>query len=57
MGVMPTKFGIAVGNFPPEMLQGSALINIFSDGSVLLYIGGIEMGQGLHTKCIQVAAT
>ena len=34
--------------------QGSALVHIYSDGSVLLSHGGVEMGQGIHTKMIQV---
>ena len=37
------------------MLQAGALVHIYTDGSVLLAHGGTEMGQGLHTKMIQVA--
>lgn len=52
--MVPTKFGIA---FTALFLnQAGALIHIYSDGSVLLSHGGTEMGQGLHTKMIQVAA-
>jgi len=34
--------------------QGAALVHIYLDGSVLVSHGGVESGQGLHTKMIQV---
>lgn len=36
--------------------QAAALVQIYLDGSVAVSIGGVEMGQGLYTKCHQVAA-
>ena len=36
--------------------QAGALVHIYTDGSVLVSHGGVEMGQGLHTKIIQVAS-
>lgn len=54
LAVVPTKFGIA---FTAVFLnQAGALVHIYTDGSVLLAHGGTEMGQGLHTKMVQVCS-
>ncbi len=55
IGVSPVKFGISF-NFT-AFNQAGALVHVYKDGSVLINHGGTEMGQGLHTKMIQVAAT
>ncbi|XP_016074407.1 PREDICTED: xanthine dehydrogenase/oxidase [Miniopterus natalensis] len=52
--IIPTKFGISF--LVPFLNQGGALIHVYTDGSVLLTHGGTEMGQGLHTKMVQVAS-
>ncbi|KAA0711294.1 Xanthine dehydrogenase/oxidase [Triplophysa tibetana] len=54
LSIIPTKFGIS---FTAVFLnQAGALVHVYTDGSVLLTHGGTEMGQGLHTKMIQVAS-
>ena len=54
IALVPTKFGIS---FTALFLnQAGALVHIYHDGSVLVAHGGIEMGQGLHTKMTMVAA-
>ncbi len=54
LALTPVKFGIS---FTTSFLnQAGALVNIYKDGSVLVNHGGIEMGQGLHTKIKQIAA-
>lgn len=47
-------FGVA---FTETFLnQSGAFVIVYLDGSVLVSHGGVEMGQGLHTKMIQVAS-
>lgn len=36
--------------------HGEALVHIYSDGSVYVAHGGVELGQGLHTKVTQIAS-
>uniref|UniRef100_A0A670I403 FAD-binding PCMH-type domain-containing protein n=1 Tax=Podarcis muralis TaxID=64176 RepID=A0A670I403_PODMU len=36
--------------------QAIALVHIYLDGSVLVSHGGVEMGQGIYTKMLQVAS-
>ena len=55
LAITPVKFGIS---FNKTMFnQAGALVLVYDDGSVLINHGGTEMGQGLHTKMLQVAAT
>ncbi|XP_076463872.1 xanthine dehydrogenase/oxidase-like isoform X2 [Babylonia areolata] len=54
LAIIPTKFGLSFNKL--DMNQGGALVHIYTDGSVLISHGGVEMGQGLHTKVIQVAS-
>jgi xanthine dehydrogenase large subunit len=55
LGMTPVKFGISFNL--TSFNQAGALVHVYKDGSVLINHGGAEMGQGLHTKMIQVAAT
>jgi len=54
LAITPVKFGISFNK--TEYNQAGALVLIYLDGSIQLNHGGTEMGQGLHTKMIQVAA-
>ncbi|ALD64985.1 xanthine dehydrogenase [Arthrobacter sp. LS16] len=55
LAITPVKFGISF-NFT-AFNQAGALVLVYKDGSVLVTHGGTEMGQGVHTKVLQVAAT
>lgn len=54
IAITPLKFGVSFNK--TFLNQAGALINIYSDGSIRLSHGGIEMGQGLYTKVAQVVA-
>ncbi len=54
LAITPVKFGISFNK--TEYNQAGALVHIYADGSVQLNHGGTEMGQGLHSKMIEVAA-
>jgi xanthine dehydrogenase large subunit len=54
LAITPVKFGIS---FTTSFYnQAGALVLIYKDGSVQVNHGGTEMGQGLHTKILQIAA-
>ncbi|MDQ0092323.1 xanthine dehydrogenase molybdopterin binding subunit [Paeniglutamicibacter psychrophenolicus] len=55
LALTPVKFGISFNL--TAFNQAGALVLVYKDGSVLVNHGGTEMGQGLHTKMLQVAAT
>ena len=55
LAMTPVKFGISFNR--TAFNQAGALVHVYKDGSVLINHGGTEMGQGLHTKMRQVAAS
>jgi len=55
MALMPICFGISFTK--TLMNQARALVHVYTDGSVGVSTAGVEMGQGLNTKILQVAAS
>ena len=51
---MPVCFGISFTN--TMMNQARALIHVYSDGTVGVSTGAVEMGQSVNTKMVQVVA-
>ena len=54
MAVMPICFGISFTKI--TLNQARSLVHVYLDGSVGVSTGAIEMGQGVNTKMLQVAA-
>lgn len=54
IALVPVKFGISFTT--KHLNQASALVNIYTDGTVQVSTGGTEMGQGLNTKIQQIVA-
>jgi xanthine dehydrogenase large subunit len=51
---MPVCFGISFTN--TMMNQASALVHIYTDGSVSISTAAVEMGQGVNEKMINIAS-
>jgi xanthine dehydrogenase large subunit len=54
IALMPICFGISFTNTP--MNNARALVHVYGDGSIGVSTGAVEMGQGVNTKLLQIAA-
>ncbi|NND51935.1 MAG: molybdopterin-dependent oxidoreductase [Flavobacteriaceae bacterium] len=54
LSMMPVCFGISFTNTP--MNHARALVHIYQDGSIGISTAAVEMGQGVNTKLLQIAA-
>lgn len=54
MAMMPVCFGISFTK--TFMNQARSLVHVYTDGSVGISTAAVEMGQGVNTKILQVAA-
>ncbi|MEH6535110.1 MAG: molybdopterin cofactor-binding domain-containing protein [Psychroserpens sp.] len=54
LALMPITFGISFTNTP--MNHARALVHIYLDGSIGISTAAVEMGQGVNTKMMQIAA-
>ena len=54
MALMPICFGISFTK--TTLNQARSLVHVYNDGSIGISTGAVEMGQGVNTKILQVAA-
>lgn len=54
VAVQPICFGISFTK--TLMNQARSLVHVYTDGSVAVSTGAVEMGQGVNTKILQVAS-
>jgi xanthine dehydrogenase large subunit len=54
MALMPICFGISFTK--TLMNQARSLVHVYTDGTIGISTGAVEMGQGVNTKILQVAA-
>lgn len=54
LACMPVCFGISFTK--TLMNQARSLVHVYTDGSVGITTGAVEMGQGVNTKILQIAA-
>jgi xanthine dehydrogenase large subunit len=55
LSLMPICFGVSFTN--KALNQAGALVHIFTDGTVQVSTGAVEMGQGVAAKIARIAAT
>ncbi len=55
IAIQPVCFGISFTKTP--MNQARSLVHVYTDGSVAVSTGAVEMGQGVNTKIAQVASS
>lgn len=55
IALMPVCFGISFTK--TLMNQARSLVHVYSDGSINISTGAVEMGQGVNTKILHVAAS
>ncbi len=53
LAFMPICFGISFTK--TVMNQARSLVHVYTDGSILISTGAVEMGQGVNTKILQAA--
>jgi xanthine dehydrogenase large subunit len=54
VAAMPVCFGISFTN--TMLNQAGALVHVYTDGSIAVSTGAIEMGQGVNAKILTIAA-
>jgi xanthine dehydrogenase/oxidase len=55
ISMIPIKYGISY-TYTPSNESGADILVYANDGTVLVKHGGMEMGQGIHTKIARLAA-
>jgi xanthine dehydrogenase molybdopterin-binding subunit B len=52
LAAMPTEYSCGWGG----ACHHGSKVDVYPDGTILCFVTGIELGQGLYTKCAQIAA-
>lgn len=56
LGVASVFYGVGLGGKAPFLDKAGAYMKLEADGSIALAVGTVEMGQGLSTALLQIAA-